>query len=79
MNDALAKDLRKRQDEYLKPPLAKQIQERAERMNKRLDAWMGPLSDSQKTASRPGLSAWVSKTSNGSVTARTGRRNLSTP
>ncbi|WP_421534503.1 DUF6279 family lipoprotein [Pseudomonas marginalis] len=48
MNDALAKDLRKRQDEYLKPPLAKQIQDRAERMSKRLDAWMGPLSDSQK-------------------------------
>ncbi len=48
MNDALAKDLRKRQDDYLKPPLAKQIQERAERMSKRLNAWMGPLSDSQK-------------------------------
>jgi len=48
MNDALAKDLRKRQDEYLKPPLAKQIQDRAEHMSKRLDAWMGPLSDSQK-------------------------------
>jgi len=48
MNDALAKDLRKRQDEYLKPPLAKQIEERAARMSKRLDAWMGPLSDSQK-------------------------------
>ena len=54
MNDALAKDLRKRQDEYLKPPLAKQIQERAERMNKRLDAWMGPLSDSQKNR----VTAW---------------------
>lgn len=54
MNDALAKDLRKRQDEYLKPPLAKQIQDRAERMNKRLDAWMGPLSDSQKNR----VTAW---------------------
>ncbi|KJZ53403.1 DUF6279 family lipoprotein [Pseudomonas marginalis] len=54
MNDALAKDLRKRQDEYLKPPLAKQIQERAERMNKRLDAWMGPLNDSQKNR----VTAW---------------------
>ncbi|MCD7038874.1 C12orf4 family protein [Pseudomonas sp. MAFF 311095] len=54
MNDALAKDLRKRQDEYLKPPLAKQIQERAERMNKRLDAWMGQLSDSQKNR----VTAW---------------------
>ncbi|KRP58835.1 DUF6279 family lipoprotein [Pseudomonas trivialis] len=48
MNDALAKDLRKRQDEYLKPPLKQQIKERAERMNKRLDAWMGPLSASQQ-------------------------------
>ncbi|NVZ22266.1 hypothetical protein HX794_21725 [Pseudomonas costantinii] len=48
MNDALAKDLRKRQDEYLKPPLEQQIQERAERMNKRLDTWIGPLSASQQ-------------------------------
>ncbi|WP_259740743.1 DUF6279 family lipoprotein, partial [Pseudomonas poae] len=32
----------------------KQIQERAERMNKRLDAWMGPLSDSQKNR----VTAW---------------------
>ena len=48
MSDALAKDLRKRQDEYLKPPLAQQIKERAERMSKRLDAWIGPLSASQQ-------------------------------
>ncbi|CRM27589.1 MULTISPECIES: DUF6279 family lipoprotein [Pseudomonas] len=48
MNDALAKDLRKRQDEYLKPPLAQQIKERAERMSKRLDAWIGPLSATQQ-------------------------------
>ena len=54
MNDALAKDLRKRQDDYLKPPLAKQIQERAERMSKRLDAWIGPLSASQQSR----VNAW---------------------
>lgn len=48
MSDALAKDLRKRQDEYLKPPLAQQIKDRAERMSKRLDAWIGPLSASQQ-------------------------------
>ncbi|TFY90851.1 hypothetical protein DYL59_07660 [Pseudomonas kairouanensis] len=48
MNDALAKDLRKRQDEYLKPPLEQQIKERAVRMSKRLDAWIGPLSTSQQ-------------------------------
>ena len=54
MNNALAKDLRKRQDEYLKPPLAKQIQERAERMSKRLDAWIGPLSASQQSR----VNAW---------------------
>ncbi|NWA44859.1 hypothetical protein HX871_10800 [Pseudomonas reactans] len=54
MNDALAKDLRKRQDEYLKPPLAQQIKDRAERMSKRLDAWIGPLSASQQNR----VTAW---------------------
>ena len=54
MNAALAKDLRKRQDEYLKPPLAEQIKDRAERMNKRLDAWIGPLSATQQAR----VSAW---------------------
>jgi hypothetical protein len=48
MNDAFAKDQRKRQEQYLKPPLAQQIKERAERMEKRLDDWMGPLGSAQK-------------------------------
>lgn len=48
MDAALTKDLGKRQDEYLKPPLEQQIKERSERMNKRLDAWLGPLSASQQ-------------------------------
>lgn len=48
MNDAFAKDLRKRQQEYVKPPLAQQIKERGERMEKRLNDWLGPLSDTQK-------------------------------
>ena len=54
MEQALAKDLRKRQDEYLKPPLEQQIKERAERMNKRLDAWLGPLSAGQQNR----VTAW---------------------
>jgi len=54
MSDALAKDLRKRQEEYLKPPLEQQIKERARRMSKRLDAWMGPLSASQQSR----VTAW---------------------
>lgn len=54
MSDALAKDLRKRQDEYLKPPLDQQIKERAERMSKRLDAWIGPLSTGQQNR----VTAW---------------------
>ncbi|MCW0920408.1 DUF6279 family lipoprotein [Pseudomonas sp. RG1] len=48
MNDAFAKDLRKRQQEYVKPPLAQQIKERGKRMEKRLNDWLGPLSDTQK-------------------------------
>lgn len=48
MNNAFAKDLRKRQQEYVKPPLDQQIKERGERMEKRLNDWLGPLSDTQK-------------------------------
>ncbi|MGZ0713907.1 DUF6279 family lipoprotein [Pseudomonas palleroniana] len=54
MQDAFAKDLKKRQDEYLKPPLERQIKARAERMSKRLDAWIGPLSASQQNR----VTAW---------------------
>ncbi|MGA5482233.1 DUF6279 family lipoprotein [Pseudomonas siliginis] len=55
MNDAFAKDLRKRQQEYVKPPLAQQIKERGERMEKRLNEWLGPLSDTQKQR----VAAWT--------------------
>lgn len=48
MNDAFAKDLRKRRKEYVEPPVAQQIKERGERMEKRLGDWLGPLSDKQK-------------------------------
>ncbi|CAI8793818.1 Lipoprotein [Pseudomonas sp. IT-P253] len=48
MNDAFAKDLRKHQEEYLKPPLAQQIKERGERMEKRLNDWLGPLNATQQ-------------------------------
>ena len=48
MNDAFAKDQRKRQEEYLKPSLSRQIKERGERMEKRLNDWLGPLSISQQ-------------------------------
>ncbi len=48
MNDAFAKDQRKRQEEYLKPSLSQQIKERGERMDKRLNDWLGPLSISQQ-------------------------------
>lgn len=48
MNEAFAKDQRKRQDEYLKPSLDQQIKDRTQRMEKRLDDWLGPLSSTQK-------------------------------
>ena len=48
MNQAFAKDLRERQDKYLKPPLAQQIKQRAERMDKRLRDWLGPLNQAQQ-------------------------------
>jgi hypothetical protein len=48
MNEAFAKDLQKRQAEYLKPSLDQQIKQRAERMDKRLIDWLGPLSPAQQ-------------------------------
>jgi hypothetical protein len=48
INEAFAKDQRKRQADYLKSSLEQQIQQRSERMNKRLSAWLGPLSASQQ-------------------------------
>lgn len=48
MNEAFAKDLRKRQQEYLKPSLAQQIEERSQRMEKRLNDWLGPISPAQQ-------------------------------
>lgn len=54
MNTAFAKDQRKRQEKYLKPTLQEQIQERSERMEKRLNDWLGPLNDAQ----RQRVAAW---------------------
>ena len=48
MNEAFAKDQRKRQEAYLKPSLEQQIKERSKRMEKRLNDWLGPLSPSQQ-------------------------------
>lgn len=48
MNEAFAKDQRKRQEQYLKPSLDQQIKQRGQRMEKRLDTWLGPLSTSQQ-------------------------------
>ncbi|MCY1409796.1 hypothetical protein D9M71_251530 [compost metagenome] len=48
MNDAFAKDRRKRQEEYLKPTLDQQIKERSARMEKRLNDWLGPLNNTQQ-------------------------------
>jgi len=48
MNEAFVKDRRKRQEEYLKPSLDQQIKERGERMEKRLNDWLGPLSSTQQ-------------------------------
>ena len=56
MNEAFAKDRRKRQEEYLKPTLDQQIKERSARMEKRLNDWLGPLSNTQHQR----VAAWSS-------------------
>lgn len=54
MNEAFAKDQRKREVQYLKPSLDQQIKERGERMEKRLNDWLSPLSPTQ----RQRVAAW---------------------
>lgn len=54
MNEAFAKDQRKRDQQYLKPSLDQQIKERGDRMEKRLNDWLGPLSPTQ----RQRVAAW---------------------
>jgi hypothetical protein len=48
MNEAFAKDQRKRQEQFLKPSLDQQIKARSQRMEKRLNDWLGPLSATQQ-------------------------------
>ncbi|MFJ4154035.1 DUF6279 family lipoprotein [Pseudomonas sp. NPDC089752] len=48
MRDAFRDDIDKRQKKYVDTPLAKQIERRAERMEKRLEPWFGELTESQR-------------------------------
>jgi len=48
MQQAFAKDLQKHEAEFVDQPLDKQISERAQRMEKRLNPWIGSLSPTQK-------------------------------
>ncbi|MDB5982912.1 MAG: lipoprotein [Pseudomonas sp.] len=47
MQEAFAKDLHEHQEQYLKPSLDQQIADRAKRMEKRLDPWIGTLNPAQ--------------------------------
>jgi hypothetical protein len=47
MQDAFAKDQRKREEKFLKEPLDRQIGDRAERMRDRLKPWLGKLNPAQ--------------------------------
>ena len=48
MREAFADDIRERQAKYVNTPLARQIERRAERMEKRLSTWLGELSPQQR-------------------------------
>ncbi|MGY3298902.1 hypothetical protein ACVWY1_003368 [Pseudomonas sp. TE6288] len=48
MREAFRKDIDKRQKEYVDTPLAKQVENRAARMRKRLEPWLGELDAEQR-------------------------------
>lgn len=57
LRQAFTDDLAKRRKALVQPPLAEQIDERAERMQDRLKPWIGKLNDAQRTSVR----AWSSQ------------------
>ena len=48
LREAFAEDISERQAKYVKTPLAKQIQQRQQRMEKRLTPWLGELNPQQR-------------------------------
>lgn len=48
MREAFSEDIRERQAKYVDIPLARQIDRRAERMEKRLEPWLGELNAEQR-------------------------------
>ncbi len=48
METAFAKDMRKHEAEFVDQPLDQQVRERARRMEKRLNPWLGKLNSAQK-------------------------------
>jgi hypothetical protein len=48
MEAAFAKDMRKHESEYVDQPLDRQVADRAQRMEKRLNPWIGKLSPVQR-------------------------------
>ncbi|MFL9815205.1 hypothetical protein D7241_18325 [Stutzerimonas sp. VN223-3] len=48
LNESLDDDRREREEKYLEPPLAQQIRERSERMQERVEHWMGSTSAAQR-------------------------------
>ncbi|MBV6288543.1 DUF6279 family lipoprotein [Pseudomonas aegrilactucae] len=48
MRQAFADDIRERQAKYVKTPLARQIEQRQQRMEKRLTPWLGELNAQQR-------------------------------
>jgi len=54
MQDAFAKDLRKHDEEFVNQPLTEQINDRAQRMEKRLNPWIGKLNAAQQA----GVKQW---------------------
>lgn len=48
LRQAFADDIEERQAKYVNTPLARQVEERSQRMEKRLTTWLGPLNAQQR-------------------------------
>ncbi len=71
LREAFAKDIAKRRREQVAPPLAKQIETRAEKMHDRLKPWLGRVSAEQDAA----ISRWSAQLGNHNAVALENREH----
>ena len=79
LNEQFERDRQEREDKYLKPPLDQQIGKRTDRMQERVEQWLGNVTAAQRQRIHEWAEALSSRISSGSITERNGSVQWSMP